>query len=228
MSNYLAYSSVAAEPKGVDGAVGVAEAKWFVAIVNSRHEKSVAEKLGERGVDCYVATQREMRIWQNGRRKMIDRVVIPSVVFIRCTEKERREIVALPYVNRFMVNRTADTGTLNRPAATIPAVQMQRLQFMLGQSETPVNFEPTIFKVSDNVRVIRGHLRGLEGEIMKNSDGTHTLTISLSLLGGATVTINPTDVEKLNKAYEENNARFRDSSRSHKDGSFSKGVPKIS
>lgn len=197
MSNCLAYSSVAAEPKGVDGAVGVAEAKWFVALVNSRHEKSVAEKLGQRGVDCYVATQREMRVWQNGRRKMIDRVVIPSVVFIRCTEKERREIVALPYVNRFMVNRTTDSGTLNRPAAIIPALQMRRLQFMLGQSETPVNFEPTIFKVNDNVRVIRGHLRGLEGEIMKNSDGTNCLIVGLSILGGATIIINPRDVEKI-------------------------------
>lgn len=197
MSNYLEYSKVAAEPVGVDGAVGVTDSKWFVAIVNSRQEKAVAQKLREAGVECFVATQKEMRLWQNGRRKMIDHVVIPSVVFVRCTEKERREIVALPYVNRFMVNRTADSGTLNRPAATIPAVQMQRLQFMLGQSETPVNFEPTIFKVNDNVRVIRGHLRGLEGEIMKNSDGTHTLTISLSLLGGATVTIDPKDVERL-------------------------------
>lgn len=199
MSNCLAYSDVAAEPVGVDDAVGVSEAKtkWFVAIVNSRHEKSVAEKLGERGVVCYVATQKEMRVWQNGRRKMIDRVVIPSVVFVNCTEKERREIVALPYVNRFMVNRMSGAGSLNKPAATIPDVQIRRLQFMLGQSETPVNFEPTVFKVNDNVRVIRGHLKGLEGEIMKNSDGTHTLTISLSLLGGATVTIDPRDVERI-------------------------------
>ena len=197
MSNYLEYNKVASEPVGVDGAVGVTDSKWFVAIVNSRQEKAVAQKLREAGVECFVATQKEMRLWQNGRRKMIDHVVIPSVVFVRCTEKERREIVALPYVNRFMVNRTADSGTLNRPAATIPATQMQRLQFMLGQSEMPVNFEPTIFKVNDNVRVIRGHLRGLEGEIMKNSDGTHALTISLSLLGGATVTIDPKDVERL-------------------------------
>ena len=197
MSNVLAYSNVAAEPAGVDGAVGVTEAKWFVAIVNSRHEKAVAEKLREVGLECFVATQKEMRVWQNGRRKLIDRVVIPSVVFIKCTEKERREIVALPYINRFMVNRTADTGILNKPAATIPDAQMHRLQFMLGQSETPVNFEPTMFKVKDNVRVIRGHLKGLEGEIMKNSDGTHTLTISLSLLGGATVTIDPKDVERI-------------------------------
>ena len=56
-------------PSGVDGAVGVPEAKWFVAIVNSRHEKSVAEKLENLGYNTYVATQKELHIWKNGRRK---------------------------------------------------------------------------------------------------------------------------------------------------------------
>lgn len=45
-------------PSGVDGAVGVSNAKWFVAIVNSRHEKSVAEKLKNLGYTAYVATQK--------------------------------------------------------------------------------------------------------------------------------------------------------------------------
>ena len=56
---------------------------------------------------------------------------------------------------------------------------------------------PAEFRVKDTVRVIRGNLRGLEGEIRENSDGTHTLVVSLALLGGATVFINPHDVEKL-------------------------------
>ena len=70
---------------------------------------------------------------------------------------------------------------------------------MLGQSDYPVEFIPTEFKVNDNVRVIRGKLCGLEGEIRENSDGTHTLIVSLSLLGGATVFIDPHDVEKINR-----------------------------
>lgn len=197
MSNRLFDNQVSPVLVGADGAVGVAETHWYVAVVNSRHEKAVAEKLDLIGLECYVATQRELRVWHNGRRRMVDRVVIPSVVFIRCTEKQRREIVALPYINRFMVDRTADSGTLNKPAAIIPPGQMDRLRFMLGQTDTPVNFEPTAFRVHDTVRVVRGSLKGLVGEITKNPDGSHTLTVSLSLLGGATVQITPTDVQKL-------------------------------
>lgn len=197
MSNSLTDSRFTARPSGVDGAVGVDDSKWYVAVVNSRHEKAAAENLNSFGYDCYVATQQELRIWKNGRRKMVDRVVIPSVVFVRCTEKIRREIVTLPFINRFMVNRTAETGTLNKPAAVIPDVQIRRLQFMLGQSEEPVQFEPTLYRVNDTVRVIRGHLKGLEGEIKLNSDGTHVLTIGIAMLGGATIKINPLDVEKI-------------------------------
>lgn len=186
-------------PLGADGAVGVPGPKWFAAIVNSRHEKAAAEKLRRLDIESYVATQKEMRLWQNGRRRLIDRVVISSVVFIRCTEKERREIVKLPFINRFMVNRAAASAGLNRPVAVIPDADIEKLRFMLGQSEAPVEFTPTIFRVNDTVRVIRGNLRGLEGEIRRNSDGTHTLLVSLSILGGATVFIDPADVEKIRK-----------------------------
>lgn len=184
-------------PMGVDDAVGVPQAKWFVAIVNSRHEKAVSDKLQEINVETYIAKQKEMRLWRNGRRKMVDRVVIPSVVFVKCTEKERLDIVKLPYINRFMVNRSIDSGTLNKPVAVISQAEIDKLKFMLGQSDYPVEFVPTIFKVNDTVRVIRGNLRGLQGEIRKNSDGTQALIVSLSLLGGATLLIDPHDVELL-------------------------------
>lgn len=197
MEDMHSESGLAAMPVGVDGAVGVPELNWYVAIVNSRHEKSVADKLQEINIESYVAIQKEMRVWKNGKRKLIDRVVIPSIVFVRCTEQTRREIVALPFVNRFMVNRSAETGGLKKPVAIISDDEIKKLKFMLGQSETPVDFTPVIFRVNDNVRVIRGKLRGLEGEIRQNSDGTHTLVVSLSILGGATVYIAPQDVEKI-------------------------------
>ena len=184
-------------PSGVDDAVGVPEAKWFVAIVNSRHEKSVAENLINLKVECYVATQKEMRVWKNGKRKLIDRVVIPSMVFVKCTERERRDIVGLPFVNRFMVNRTVETNGLNKPVAVIRDAEIEKLKFMLGQTERPVDFVPDVYRVRDAVRVVRGSFQGLTGEILSNSDGSHDLLVGISLLGGARMLIDPVDVEKI-------------------------------
>lgn len=192
-------TDLTAVPQGVDGAVGVPDAKWFVAMVNSRHEKAVAEKLLVAGVESYVAIQKEMRLWKNGRRKMIDRVVIPSVVFVKCSDLQRREIVTLPYINRFMVNRMVETNGLNRPVAVISEAEIQKLKFMLGQSDYRIEFVPTVFRAKDNVRVIRGSLTGLEGEIQNNPDGSHCLMVSIPMLGGAIMHIDPKEVEKIDK-----------------------------
>ncbi len=199
MSEPAKSQHVTAVPQGVDGAVGVGSSHWYVGMVNSRHEKSASDKLSSLGIENYVATQEEVRIWSNGRRRRLQRVVIPGIVFIRCTDRERRDIVQLPYINRFMVNRSVETGGLNKPVAVIPDRQLHRLQYMLGHSDSPVTFEPTVYRIHDNVRVIRGRLQGLEGEIMRHSDGSHTLTISIAQLGGATVHIDPHDVEKLSQ-----------------------------
>ena len=180
---------------GVDDAVGVPKRKWFIAIVNARHEKLVANKLEGLGFEAYVATQQELKLWKNGKKKLIDRVIIPSIVFIKCSEKERRQIVSFPFIYRFMVNRTAASGTLNKPVAVITDKEIDKLKFMLGQSDYPVNFEPRSFRIKDNVRVIRGSLAGLVGEIAKDSDGKHTLTVLIEQLGYARVNINPQDVE---------------------------------
>lgn len=186
-----------AVPPGVDGAVGVSDAKWFVAIVNPRHEKTVADKLQKINLETYVAIQQEVHQWANGRRKKVDRVVIPSMVFVKCSEQERRRIVTLPYILRFLVNRSGRADGLNKPVAVIGEAEMAKLRFMLGHSDSPVEFAPTQFRIHDTVRVIRGNLAGLQGEIRANSDGTHTLLVSLSLLGGALLHIPPQDVEKL-------------------------------
>lgn len=197
MNTDVVNDSSSTGPSGVDDAVGVPDSKWYVAIVNARHEKVVADRLKESGYESYVASQKEIRVWRNGRKKMIDRVVITSIVFVKCTETERKEIVTYPYINRFMVNRSAESDGKNRPLATIPEVQIDRLRFMLGQSDLPVSFDPARFRINDNVRVVRGRLRGLEGEIMRNPDGSHRLVVAISILGGATVVIDPMDVEKI-------------------------------
>lgn len=197
MSDDKNITSVPPVPLGVDDAVGVSNAKWFVAIVNSRHEKSVSEKLRQIGIDSYVATQTEVRVWANGRRKTVESVVISSMVFVHCTEEQRRQIVTLPYINRFLVNRSANSAGLDKQVAIISEAEMAKLKFMLGNSTSPVEFIPTEYRIHDNVRVVRGKLRGLEGEIRKTADGTHKLVVSLSLLGGASVFIDPADVTKL-------------------------------
>lgn len=198
MSDVVLSHGVAAVPSGVDDAVGVSDRKWYVAIVGNNREKSVAEKLEALGFESFVASQEELRVWKNGRRKTVDRVLLSAIVFVRCTESERRRIVVnLPYINRFMTDRAAKSdASLNRPLAVVPDSQMAALRFMLGQSDNPVTFSGDYVR-GQNVRVVRGNLRGLEGEIVSLADGSSQLVIVIDALGCAKVHINPIDVERI-------------------------------
>lgn len=190
--NFRDTGSLVATSEDVGNAGGVPESHWYVAFMRKHNtEKASAERLCKLGYDCYVATQQEWRIWRNGKRKKIDRVVIPSIVFIRCTESERKTIVQEPCISRFMMNRA---GTDSR-VATIPPSQIERLRFMLDQSDLPVEFTSQTYKPGDKVRIIRGGLKGLEGNVIQAEDGKSYFTVSIDLLGNARLTINNIDLE---------------------------------
>lgn len=180
----------------VDGAVGVEKTHWFVAIVNPKSEKVVAGRLDKLGIRNYLATQSEIRVWKNGRKTKVDRMVIPSTIFIRCTEKCRREIVKMPFISRFMTNKASGVnGSLNKPVATIPDRQIETLKFMLCQSDTPVNISSADFKAGDKVRVLRGSLVGLEGEVTDMSKDKSELIVRLDVFGCAKLIIDTVNLE---------------------------------
>ena len=190
-------TGVTTEPTGVGGAVGVSGAKWFVAIVKHNTEKAVGEKLTKMGYETYVPIQTEYKVWRNGRKAKVDRVVIPSVVFIRCTERERRVVVTSPFVNRFMTNKAGSVeGFTHKPLAIIPDQQIATLKFMLGYSETPVTIVPTVYKHGDKVRVIRGGLRGLEGEVLNFNGDKTELIVSIGILGCAKLMIETINLQR--------------------------------
>ena len=189
-------NSVVTVPSGVGSAVGVAKSNWFVAVVKNNTEKAVLERMLKLGYECYVPIQKEIRIWRNGKRAIVDRVVIPSLVFIHCTEAVRREVVSLPFIIRFLTNRAGSSPEgLNKPLAIIPDSQIRTLQFMVGNSDTPVTFTPCIYRQGDKIRVIRGNHKGLEGEVQVVDDRHSELAVVIGLLGSAKLTIDTVDVE---------------------------------
>lgn len=188
--------SVTTVPDGVGDAVGVEKSHWYVAIVNHNTEKASAEKLDKLGIDNYVATQTELRIWKNGRKAKINRVVIPSTIFIFCTEQKRKEIVCLPFINRFMSNKAGTSVNTNtKPLAIIPGDQIRRLRFMLGQSDIPVTISDRPYRVGDRVRVLRGSLMGLEGEVVNLKSAKSELVVSLDFFGCAKLSIDTVNLE---------------------------------
>ncbi|WP_304736500.1 transcription termination/antitermination NusG family protein, partial [Paramuribaculum intestinale] len=164
MSDNHIHPSTRPATKNVDRAGGVPTPRWHVAIVNHNAEHTIARTIAAQGIPTYVASQPQLRIWRDGRRRHIDHVVIPSTIFIHCTEPQRRTLLqTTPGLHRFLIDRA--TATPPRPA-TIPDQQIQRLRFMLGATDTPVEFIPRPLTPGQHITVIRGPLRGLHAEIL--------------------------------------------------------------
>lgn len=198
-TNLLNSNALAPKTAVVGDAVGVAERKWFVAIVNHNTEKAVEERLQKLDYETFVAKQSVMRVWKNGRKSKVDKVVIPSLIFIKCAEKERREIVTLPYINRFMTNRVAAADTGRSPLAVIPQNQIDTLKYMLGQSDIPVSFVDRPVKLGDRVLVARGSLKGLEGEVIQINEGNADIVVRVDLIGAAKMTIAASEIERMSR-----------------------------
>lgn len=195
-ANTIDNKTVSTATDVVDDAVGVSKSYWFVAIVNHNSEKQSSEKLSKMGVVNYLPTQAEIRVWRNGRKSKVDRIVIPSTIFINCTEQARKEIINLPFIFRFMTNKAGSVkGSANKPLAIISDIEMERLKFMLGQSDIPVEITDKPFKTGDKVRVIRGSLAGLEGEVMDLKNVESELIVSLDLFGCARLSIDSINLE---------------------------------
>ncbi len=183
---------------GVSDAVGIPNRYWYVAFVGSNAEKRCRDRLLRLGYEAYVATQNEIHCWKNAKLKKVEKVVITQLLFIHCTEQERKEIVNLPYIRSFLVDKAAKANKFGlRPVAVIPDQQIKMLQFMLYNADSPVQFVAAPLKKGDNIRIIRGDLKGLEGEVveLKGSEEQY-LGIRLSMLGCAILHIALTDVEK--------------------------------
>ena len=98
--------------------------RWYVAHVRIHHEKKVAEYLGKMGIETFVPVQQEIHQWSD-RRKLVETVLLPMMVFVHADPKERMAALTLATVSRYMVLRGE-----GKPAV-IPDDQMARFRFML-------------------------------------------------------------------------------------------------
>ena len=58
----------------------------------------------------------------------------------------------------------------------------------------PVDFVMTRLRAGDRIRIIRGPLKGFEGEVTRQLGDTYVF-IRLSILGSATTKVAPQDIE---------------------------------
>ena len=178
---------------------------WFIAVVTPNTEKASREKLDKliddlnkekkynesiderKRVVSYVPIQREMHEWpSNGRRVIIDRVICPCYIFIRCSDADRYLIACrAKFIHHFLMDRARIVKDGRNDFARIPHDQMEAFQRMVGDGETHVTIDPTKLHLGTKVRVKSGRLAGMEGYLYREPNGSNMIAITINFLGSA-------------------------------------------
>lgn len=162
--------------------------RWYAAVVRMNCERTVEKKLKALGIATFLPTQTEVHLWSD-RRKKIERIVIPMMIFVRLSPDDIGRVNCLSFVSRLL------TAPGDRQPAVIPDVQMERFRFMLDNAGTEVTVEPLDIKKGDRVKVSRGPMRGLTGYASFGRGGRPRLMVVIDHLGCACVSVALADLE---------------------------------
>lgn len=166
-------------PANVTGRSVAHSKRWLVALVRISHEKKTSERLTKMGIENFLPVQQEVHQWSD-RRKVVERVLLPMMIFVHVDLLEQKEVLTLSSITRYMVLRGESTP------AVIPDEQMQRFKFMLDYSDETISMSTSPLSPGEKIRVIKGPLSGLQGELV-NVNGKAKVAVRLTMLGCACV-----------------------------------------
>ena len=161
--------------------------QWYAVYTAPRAEKKVSYRFTETGIEYYLPLQKVKRQWSD-RVKEVIVPVINGYIFVHITNTDFKKVLstygAISFVREF-----------GKPVP-IPESQIKQLKFMVDFSEEPVEILLEQFEPGVTVKITRGPLQGLIGELVELK-GKHKVAIRLEQFGYALTTVPLSFAEKI-------------------------------
>jgi transcription antitermination factor NusG len=146
--------------------------RWFAVWTRSRQEKVAATIFQTMGVTHYLPLKSEVRQWSD-RKQTIHVPLFAGYLFVRVdpSKDSLLRVLNTPGIAGFVGN---STGPLPIPDQQIDDI---RTVLTLGMDHAVL----PILDAGDRVRVVRGPLAGIEGQLLR-TNSTSRLLISVALI----------------------------------------------
>ena len=143
---------------------------WYAAYTASRHEKTVAEHLRQRNIECFLPLYETVRRWNNGRHR-IQLPLFPSYVFVRMAMCDKLRVLQVPGL--------AQLVTFQGSPAVLPDAEIQTLRGALaaGVMAQPYRY----LNVGSKVEICRGPLQGMRGVLLRHQ-GQFRIVLSVEMI----------------------------------------------
>ncbi len=164
--------------------------RWIGVLVQMNTEKKVSAQLSKLNIENYVPTQSEIHQWSD-RKKKVERILIPMVVFVFLNEYEENLIRNYSFIHKIL------SYPGQKETAIIPNNQIERLKFMLQHADSKVELNDRIFEIGEKIRIARGPLLGLEGELYYFESEKPMVAIRIESLGYACVNVRKSDIVRI-------------------------------
>lgn len=134
---------------------------WYVAYTQVNQELLIKKKLDELGIENFLPLEEQVQDTPLGR-KTIRVLLIHGMIFIR-TDK----VTSFSLINEYSLNIVYLKDLEGRRSLIVPDKQMEDFMFLLDFSPDGIEILNKDLKRGDRVRVIKGPLQGLMGELVR-------------------------------------------------------------
>ena len=141
-------------------------------LTRARHEKIVAQRLGEAGVTCFLPVVSELRKWSD-RKKWVEFPLFSCYVFAKLAPSNEGRVKALRIDGVYSLVGTRGEGT------PIPDEQIEAVR-RITEERLAWHSHPFL-KIGQRVRIRSGALDGVEGVLIARS-GESTLVVSIDAI----------------------------------------------
>jgi transcription antitermination factor NusG len=143
---------------------------WYAAYTSSRHEKTVAEHLRQREVECFLPLYETVRRWNNGRHR-VQLPLFPSYVFVRMGLRDKLRVLQVPGLSQLV--------TFQGAPAALPDAEIETLRSALaaGIPAQPYRY----LSVGSQVEICCGPLQGMRGTLLRHQ-GQFRVVLSVEMI----------------------------------------------
>ena len=143
---------------------------WYAAYTSSRHEKTVAEHLRQRDLECFLPLYETVRRWNNGRHR-VQLPLFPSYVFVRMGVRDKLRVLQVPGLVQLVTFQGAPAAL---PDAEIETMRSALTAGVLAQPHRYLN-------VGSKVEICRGPLQGMRGILLRHQ-GQFRVVLSVEMI----------------------------------------------
>ena len=135
--------------------------QWFAANTRPRQELKIKNKLDELGVENFLPMKEQIRVLGGKKRKVL-RPLVSRLLFLHC-----RKEVLFELLNEHFLPLSYLRDLETKQVLVIPDRQMRDFIFFVDFARDSIQVLNDKLKPGDRVRVVKGELAGLEGELIR-------------------------------------------------------------